>query len=358
MPRKRTDKNNIGLPKHWRYNHGAYYYVVPVSKRPFFDKGTVKLGKTLQDAHAAFAQLTDAHEFDSVLTISDLCDRYQTEVLPLNKTRTQELKLRSLKVIRRVFDKSPVHLIQPQHVYKFHAHREKESGNRTARADVEVLRHLYTCAVQWGVINRHPFRGEVRLSKNPPRDRYVSDKELQTFYRDFANDKIRAYIDLKLATGLAVQDILTIRATDLSEDGVHVHRKKTIGRGSKKKVYQWDPAGLLKKVVQDIHAAHSDHRESEYLFHTRSGKGYYPTNADGSAAGKPDGWNSMWQRRMKLFAEAGNIRFTDHDLRAKAASDTSLQHARLMLDHTNEETTERIYRRAPLRVTVAEKKSN
>jgi integrase len=348
MPRRRTDKNNLGLPKHWRYNHGSYYYVVPVSKRAFFDKGTVRLGKTLQEAHAKFALLTDAHEFDAVLTISDLCDRYQTEILPLNKTRTQELKLRSLKVIRRVFDKSPVHLIEPQHVYKFHKHREKESGNRTARAEVEVLRHIYTCAVQWGVVNRHPFKGEVRLAKNPPRDRYVTDEELDNFYRNFANQKIRAYIDLKLLTGLAIQDILTIKMTDIKPDGLHVHRKKTKGLGSKKKVYQWDDRNILVEVVRKIQLTHSKHSTSEFLFHTRTGKGYYPTNGDGSAAGKPDGWNSMWQRRMKLFELAGNARFTDHDLRAKAASDTDLEHAQVLLDHSSPETTIRVYRRAPI----------
>ncbi|MFT5102250.1 MAG: integrase [Planctomycetaceae bacterium] len=173
------------------------------------------------------------------------------------------------------------------------------------------------------------------------------------FFRDYANEKIRAYIDLKLVTGLAIQDILTIKVTDLNEEGIHVHRKKPKGRGSKKKVYQWDPAGLLNRVVQDIHTAHIDHRESAHLFHTRNGKAYYPTNADGSAAGKPDGWNSMWQRRMKRFAEAGNTRFTDHDLRAKVASDTNLLHAQQLLDHTNKQTTENIYRRAPTSVSIA-----
>ena len=38
-------------------------------------------------------------------------------------------------------------------------------------------------------------------------------------------------------------------------------------------------------------------------------------------------------------------RFTEHDLRAKVASDTESEHARQLLGHTNIEITERIYRR-------------
>lgn len=44
-------------------------------------------------------------------------------------------------------------------------------------------------------------------------------------------------------------------------------------------------------------------------------------------------------------------RFTEHDLRAKCASDADwLEHARALLSHANARTTEVIYRRKPERV--------
>ena len=44
-------------------------------------------------------------------------------------------------------------------------------------------------------------------------------------------------------------------------------------------------------------------------------------------------------------------RFTEHDLRAKCASDAeSLEHARALLSHADARTTEAIYRRKPERV--------
>lgn len=41
----------------------------------------------------------------------------------------------------------------------------------------QVLSHAYTKAVEWGYIDRHPFKGEVRLQGERPRDRYVEDWE-------------------------------------------------------------------------------------------------------------------------------------------------------------------------------------
>ncbi|MCH8845168.1 MAG: hypothetical protein IIC11_00310 [Proteobacteria bacterium] len=43
-------------------------------------------------------------------------------------------------------------------------------------------------------------------------------------------------------------------------------------------------------------------------------------------------------------------RFTEHDLRAKVASDLEVGHARQLLGHANEEITERIYRRKTVMV--------
>jgi hypothetical protein len=50
-------------------------------------------------------------------------------------------------------------------------------------------------------------------------------------------------------------------------------------------------------------------------------------------------------------------RFTEHDLRAKCASDAdSLEHARSLLSHVDSAVTKRIYRRKPERVQPLKQK--
>jgi integrase len=321
--------------------------------RDRFDKGMYKLGRTLSEAHRKFAELP-IHEDGQIQTIGELFDRYEREVIPTNKTGTQDNKRRALVPLRKVFANSPLVGIEPQHIYAYFDAREKQSGNRTARAELEVIRHAYSMAVRWGLISSHPFKGEVRVKKNKPRDRYVEDHEIDLFYRAYASNKIRAYIDIKRLTGMSKQDILTIRMSDIRPDGLHMQRKKTI-ETSKRKVYEFDEAGYLQSAIDLAMKAHvgGGHIGSLYLFHTREGREYYKTNSDGSREKKPSAWDSMWQRRMKKFGEDGHQRFTDHDIRAKVASDTSLEHAQALLDHTNPNVTENVYRRAPKVIKVA-----
>jgi len=87
---------------------------------------------------------------------------------------------------------------------------------------------------------------------------------------------------------------------------------------------------------------------SPFLFAKRDGQGYID-----EMSGEAHGWDSMWQRFMdRVLAETKvTERFTEHDLRAKCASDaTSLEHARALLAHADARTTDAIYRRKPERV--------
>jgi integrase len=61
----------------------------------------------------------------------------------------------------------------------------------------------------------------------------------------------------------------------------------------------------------------------------------------------------MWQNFMKRVMSETEVKshFTQHDLRAKCASDAeTLDHARALLSHADIRTTERLYRRKPERV--------
>lgn len=87
---------------------------------------------------------------------------------------------------------------------------------------------------------------------------------------------------------------------------------------------------------------------SSFLFCNRQGSSY----AD-EQTGSAHGWDSMWQRFMdRVLGETKvEARFTEHDLRAKCASDAqSPEHARALLAHADARTTDAIYRRKPERV--------
>ncbi len=167
----------------------------------------------------------------------------------------------------------------------------------------------------------------------------MEDWELQEALK-IASPFIAAYIRLKLLTGLRRGDLLSLKQSDLKDDGIHVTPRKTAHSSGKKIIYEWseelrdsinEVLNLRKKVL------------SVWLFHTNRGQPYI--KLDGSA----NGFDSMWQRFMaKAIAQTSlEEKFTEHDLRAKVASDAELGHARQLLGHSSDTTTRKIHQRRP-----------
>jgi integrase len=142
---------------------------------------------------------------------------------------------------------------------------------------------------------------------------------------------IKVYCLFKYVTGLRQADILRLKREQIKDDGIHL----IIGKGGKRRVIEWNDdlelavkeAKAIKRPVKSLH-----------LFCNREGQPY-----TGS------GFRAIWQRAMRNAITKGVLaeRFTDHDIRAKAATDAdrSGQDAQQLLAHANRHTTD-VYIRA------------
>jgi integrase len=232
--------------------------------------------------------------------------------------------------------------IRPQHVYQY---VDKRSAKVSARREVEVLSHALTMAVQWGYIDRHPFKDQVRLSGLRPRTRYVTDEEIAACMKiDSKRRKgsvamCQAYIRLKLLTGLRKSDLLRLRTEQCKDDGVHL----TTGKTGKPIIITWTDE--LRQAVADAKAVRPVHI-SPFLFCNRAGECYVTDE------GRTGSFDSVWQGFMeRVKAETGIDHFTEHDLRAKTASDAEdLARAQELLTHSSAAMTEKTYRRKAAKV--------
>lgn len=354
MPRKRSPENR-GLPARWVFKHGAYYYMVPAAVREQWGgKSWFPLGTNLSDAYRTWASKVDAPE--SVETISRLLDRYALEVIPGKAPKTQASNQYAIKQLRPVFGDMAIQDLEPQHIYQYVDRRKaKTTGKVTvdrkatvaAHREIEVLSHAYTKAVEWGIIKAHPFKNEVRLKGEAPRDRYVEDWELVEALSLVPMRKkgsvlmIQSYLRVKLLTGLRQSDLLRITLADMKEDGIHVQPHKTAKTSRKKLIYAWTDE--LKAAIENAKASRP--ALSPYLFCNRRGECYVNPETD-----EAHGWKSMWQRYMDRVLEETEVteRFTEHDLRAKVASDAeSLKRAQELMAHADSRMTKRVYRRKP-----------
>jgi integrase len=166
-----------------------------------------------------------------------------------------------------------------------------------------------------------------------------------------ASPFLTAYINLKLLIGCRKSDMLSIKLSDLTDEGIFVQPKKTAHSTGEAMIYEWD-----QELRQAVDTVRSQHRKvsSIWLFHNRKGQPYIKED------GTTSGFDSIWQRFIKKALAETDLqeRFREHDLRAKTASDIDLEHAQQLLGHSNAAITQKVYRRRPKLVKIASRKSS
>lgn len=337
MPQKRNPENK-GYPARWRVLHGAIYYRVPKGLEYLWDhKQLFRLGKTTSEAYKSWSDRLEGQIKSD--TISQLLDRYALEVIPTKEVTTQRNNLFEMKQLRIAFGSVPLNGLEPKDIYKF---VDKRSAKVSAKREIALLSHAFTKAVEWGYISKHPFKGEIRLAGEKPRVRYIEDWEileclaLPPMRKAGSVRAIQAYIRIKLLTGMRRGDMLRLRITDFTDEGIRVTTHKT----GKPIIYGWSDS--LRAAV-DMAKSARPVDISPFLFCSGSGQGYLD-----EATGEARGWASMWQRFFERVTKETKVteHFTEHDLRAKVASDAdSLEHARQLLAHADSKITQRVYRR-------------
>ena len=344
MPRPRK-KENKGLPARWRLLHGAYYFRVPQGFESEWEgKQLFRLGKTLPEAYRTWADRIAS--IDDAKTIADLLDRYALQVVPTKSVTTQAQNAIAIKRLRAILGAVPLPGLKPRHVYQY---IDKRSAKIAARREIEILSHAYTKAVEWGYLDRHPFKGEVRLDE--PRTRYVEDWEIVECLSIESRRKagsvlaIQAYMRVKLLTGLRRGDLLRLTMSNLQDDGIHVTHGKTEHSTGKRLIIEW--SAELREAVSMAKAARPV-KLAPWLFCNMRGECYFDEET-----GRAGGWDTMWRNFMARVLDSTKVKekFTEHDMRAKCASDAeTLEHARALLAHADGKVTEKIYRRKPERV--------
>lgn len=312
----RPRKYHKHLPPRVYHRHGAFWFVQRDGK-------WLRLGPTLPDAYRALAALSGPQEAPQ--TVADAIARYRREVLPEKAVKTQEDQGLYLTRFGEVFGGYAVNAVRPVHIQQFVGQwsLKPTTGNRT----LEVIKHLFQKAVQWGCIDRNPAR-EVERFKLKERTRYVTDEELGRLYA-LASPMMQCAIDLAVLTGLRRADLLSLTRDHLTDAGILIQTGKT----GKALLIEWSDA--LRAVVAKAWAI--EPRVRRHLIVGARGKPY-----------TADGFSAQVQRIMLKLPKAQRFRW--HDLRAKSASDDTLEAATARLGHTSPAMTKKHYYRAPQKV--------
>jgi integrase len=353
MPRKRNPEHR-GLPPRWRFYHGAYRYQVPPGLEHLWDgKRQFTLGRTLVEAYRTWAERVERAE--RITTVAQLLDRYALEVIPRKAARTQIDDLKRLPILRKLFGHANVRGdLKPHHIYEYvDRNRHRLTA---AHREVELLSHVFTMAVNWGLTDGHPWKGTgitlQRELRPRPAERYVEDWEVIEALSLPPRRKrgsvlmCQAYVRVKLLTGLRKTDLLWLPAQH-SDGGLRVHPSKTRHSSGVRQLFSWNDA--LRAAVQLALAARPVDI-GPWLFCNRYGR---PLIRDDNVT---NSFDSQWGRFMNRCLRETHLekRFAERDLRAKVATDAeSLERAQALLGHADARLTKRVYIRRPQLVLPA-----
>ena len=295
----RRRKINFNLPPRMYLKHGAYYYVTRENK-------WIRLSQDKAIAFAKWAEIegemprASGSEKPIAGSMAALIDKYMIEIAPKKAKSTYQGNITESKNLREVFEKMLVVEVRPTHIAKYLDIRGIKAPIRANR-EISLLSHIFSYAMRWGQIDRNPCLG---VAKNPEkgRDRYITDQEFKGV-KTIASELIAIVMDFAYITALRKGDILNLRLDQITNEGVWVKQSKT----GAKQLYEWTDglhevitrAKQLKRPIRGLH-----------LFCTRQGTPYSDT-----------GFKAMWNRVQLKWADQGGLRFTFHDIRAKALTD-------------------------------------
>lgn len=295
----RRRKSNFSLPPRLYLKHGAYYYVSRSNK-------WTRLSDDKAIAFAKWAEIEGETPVEAgsekpiVGSMAALIDKYMIEIAPKKAKATYTGNLMEAKNLREVFGKMLVLEVRPTHIAKYLDIRGLKAPVRANR-EISLLSHIFSYAMRWGLVDRNPCLGVAKHTEKG-RDRYISDQEFEAV-KKLSSELIAIVMDFAYITAMRRGDILKLRLDQITNEGIWIKQSKT---GSKQ-LYEWtdglievvNKAKALKRPIQGL-----------YLFCTRKGQPYSDT-----------GFKAMWNRVQVKWANSGGVRFTFHDIRAKALTD-------------------------------------
>ncbi|HEN8733069.1 TPA: tyrosine-type recombinase/integrase [Pseudomonas putida] len=298
------------------------------------------LGNDLVKAKLKWAELEAKSVPKELTTMKGIFDEYLLKIIPGKAARTQKDNIYELKQLRTVFDSAPIDAITPAMIAQY---RDSRSAKTRANREIALLSHVFNTAREWGLTTRdNPCLG-VRKNKEKPRDFYANETVWQAVYEE-APPELKDAMDLAYLTGQRPSDVLSMRKDDV--EGIYLMVSQ--GKTGKKLRIVLEVDGVknsLGQLLERIMRRTSEHLSPFFILNEHGKRMSWPmlrnrwADARESARVKAE-----VEKKPDLANRIAQFQF--RDIRPKAASEINdLSDASVLLGHSKEGITERVYRR-------------
>lgn len=277
-----------------------------------------RLGESLSDALLLYAEKVEAPKGG----MADLIDRvYEIHAKSLSASTQQQYRIAADKLKSNLCKFSPAQ-VKSKHVAAIKL-KMADTPNMANRI-ISFLRTVFAYAVEWQEVDSNPCTG-VRRHAEEKRKRLLSHAEWSAIHLA-AGPRLRAIMELQYLTGQRINDVLSIRRSQITEDGLVFEQQKTGAR----LVVRWSPQ--LRSTVSAAEALSEGLPPALTLLRGRYG-------------GAPD-YRSVLLQWHDACERAGvaDARLNDTRARAATTADAQGRDAQSLLGHTSPEMTRRYLR--------------
>lgn len=298
------------------------------------------LGGDLDKARLKWAELEAKAKPADLKIMRGIFDRYERDIIPKKAPRTQKDNKAELKHLRKGFEGAPIDAITPSMVAQY---RDARTAKTRANREIALLSHVFNMAREWGFTDRENPCAGVRKNKEKVRDYYANDMVWAAVYGQ-APQELKDAMDLAYLTGQRPADVIAMKKGDVEGDFLTVQQGKT----SKRLRIQMQADGVknsLGLLIDNI-TARNKHHISQHFVLSKTGVRVSPQMLRNR-------WDDARGKAVALAASEGRAgdaekirQFQFKDIRPKAASEiTDIADASLLLGHSEQEITKRVYRR-------------
>lgn len=290
-------------------------------------------------ARLKWAELEAQEKPLDLRTMKGIFARYVRDILPKKAPRTQKDNFAELRKLSAVFDDAPIDAITPAMIAQY---RDRRSAKTRANREIALLSHIFNTAREWGLTEKANPRLGIRKNKERPRDYYATDAVWAAVYVE-AVPELKEAMDLAYLTGQRPADVLAMRQDDIDGDFLLVKQGKT---GKRLRILlkmdgQLNSLGLLIERMIERNKKHIS--LPLFSINTASGSrrrcyaiaGMTPVKLHGSKPSLANNPNSRRRCALRVQGYSAKGRF----------GGVSVADASLLLGHSEEGITERVYRR-------------
>lgn len=207
----RPRKKQRNLPQCMYLKHGKYYLVKA-------NKWSL-LGATLEEALLAYAR----EQSPEKMMMPELINKVVAQISTTAKQSTIKQYQSIASQLCAIFVEFSPSQVNSRHIAELkQSYSDRPSQGNQA---LSLIKQVFQFALEWGLVNSNPVIG-IRRHKESARTRYITDDEFHALL-DNADLELRTIMTLCFLTGQRINDVLSIKKADISEDGIQFVQQKT-----------------------------------------------------------------------------------------------------------------------------------